>query len=125
MQNKSKLIDLKRKIGQFRLNKKDFHSFNLKKAFMAIDEQFLGRLQEQLSQHTTWPAVYMFKFIIPGSNQGYAQLRSLFGEESRLFTRPSSGGKYISVTVKEMMLNPAEIIDRYRQAAEIEGIIAL
>lgn len=92
---------------------------------MAIHEDFLTRLDEQLSRNSTWPAVYMFKFIIPESNQGYAMLRSLFGEESRLFTRHSSGGKYISVTVKELMLNPAEIIDRYRKAAEIEGIIAL
>ena len=92
---------------------------------MAIDEQFLKRLEDQLSQHTTWPAVYMFKFIISGRNQGYAQLRFLFGEESRLFTRPSSGGKYISVTVKELMLNPSEIIERYRKAAEIDGLIAL
>ena len=67
----------------------------------------------------------MFKFIIPEGNRGYAQLRSLFGEESRLSTRHSSGGKYISVTVKELMLNPAEIIERYRKASEIEGIMAL
>jgi hypothetical protein len=92
---------------------------------MAINDDFLIRLEGQLSQNSTWPAVYMFKFIIPESNHGYALLRSLFGEESRLSTRHSSGGKYISVTVKELMLNPAEIIERYRKAAEIEGIIAL
>ncbi|MBK6963484.1 MAG: DUF493 family protein [Bacteroidales bacterium] len=92
---------------------------------MAINDEFFQRLEKQLELNTTWPAVYMFKFIIPESNQGYALLRSLFGEESRLFTRHSSGGKYISVTVKEMMISPAEITERYRKAAEIEGIIAL
>jgi uncharacterized protein len=92
---------------------------------MAINDDFLTRLEQQLTSYSSWPAVYMFKFIIPESNQGYAQLRSLFGEESRLFTRHSAGGKYISVTVKEMMINPAEIIERYRKAALIEGIIAL
>lgn len=92
---------------------------------MAINEEFLSRLELQLAQNSSWPSVYMFKFIIPESNQGYALLRSLFGEESRLFTRHSSGGKYISVTVKEMMINPGEVIDRYRKASVIEGIIAL
>lgn len=92
---------------------------------MAIQEEFLIRLEKQLTEHTTWPAVYMFKFIIPESNRGYAQLRSLFSDEARLFTRHSSGGKYISVTVKELMLSPAEIVERYRKAAVIEGIMAL
>jgi tRNA G37 N-methylase Trm5 len=92
---------------------------------MAINDEFFQRLEKQLEINTTWPAVYMFKFIIPESNQGYALLRSLFGEESRLSTRHSANGKYISITVKEMMISPAEITERYRKAAEIEGIIAL
>ena len=92
---------------------------------MAINDEFFQRLEKQLELNTTWPAVYMFKFIIPESNQGYALLRSLFGEESRLSTRHSANGKYISITVKEMMISPAEITERYRKAAEIEGIIAL
>ena len=92
---------------------------------MAINDEFFQRLEKQLEINTTWPAVYMFKFIIPESNQGYALLRSLFGEESRLSTRHSANGKYISITVKEMMISPAEITQRYRKAAEIEGIIAL
>jgi hypothetical protein len=92
---------------------------------MAINEDFLLRLEEQLARNSAWPAVYMFKFIIPESNKGYALLRSIFGEESRLTTRHSKGGKYISITVKELMLSPAEIVERYRKASVIEGIIAL
>lgn len=90
-----------------------------------INEEFLKRLEDQLSRHGNWPAVYMFKFIIADSNRDYALLRSLFGDEARIFTRHSSGGKYISVTVKELMLSPAEIEERYRKASVIEGIIAL
>ncbi|HOP13819.1 hypothetical protein [Lentimicrobium sp.] len=90
-----------------------------------INEEFLKRLEDQLSRQGNWPAVYMFKFIIADSNRDYALLRSLFGDEARIFTRHSSGGKYISVTVKELMLSPAEIVERYRKASVIEGIIAL
>lgn len=92
---------------------------------MSIDEQFLERLEKQLGTHGSWPSVYMFKFIIPDNNRDYALLQRLFGDESRLFTRHSKGGKYISVTVKEMMISPEEVINKYREAANIEGIIAL
>lgn len=92
---------------------------------MAINDDFLIRLEQQLNEHGTWPSVYMFKFIIPDNNRDYALLRSFFGDESRVFTRHSSGGKYVSVTVKEMMLSAAEVVERYRKTAEIEGIIAL
>jgi len=92
---------------------------------MKLDEEFLTKLESQMKLHGAWPSVYMFKFIITDNNRDFAILRSLFGDESRVFTRNSSGGKYISVTVKEMMLSAEEVVERYRKAAEIEGIIAL
>lgn len=93
---------------------------------MAINEDFLKRLETQLEGHGTWPQVYMFKFIILDNNRNYAILRSIFGDDESKFTvRQSSEGKYISVTVKEMMISPAEIIERYRRASIIDDIIAL
>lgn len=92
---------------------------------MSIHEDFLKRLEEQLASHGSWPQVYMFKFIIPDNNRNYAILRSIFGDESKFSVRHSSKGKYISVTVKEMMMDPAEVIERYRRASIIEEIIAL
>lgn len=92
---------------------------------MSIDNEFLHRLEKQLGSHGSWPSVYMFKFIIPDNNRDYALLQRLFGDESHLSTRHSKGGKYISVTVKEMMISPEEVITKYREAANIEGIIAL
>jgi hypothetical protein len=100
-------------------------SQNTSKVPPQINEEFLRLLEQRLTRRGNWPAVYMFKFIIADSNRDYAMLRSLFGDEARIFTRHSSGGKYISVTVKEMMLSPAEIVERYRKASVIEGIIAL
>lgn len=92
---------------------------------MAIHDEFLQRLEIQLEQHGPWPQVYMFKFIIPDNNRNYAILQSIFGEFSKFSIRHSSKGKYISVTIKEMMIDPSEIISRYRQASVIEDIIAL
>ena len=92
---------------------------------MAIHEDFVQRLEAQLTNHGKWPQVYMFKFIIQNNNRDYAILRHIFNEDSLLTSRNSRNGKYISITVKEMMMDPAEVMDRYRQAARIEDIIAL
>ena len=92
---------------------------------MAIHEDFVQRLEAQLTNHGKWPQVYMFKFIIQNNNRDYAILRHIFNEDSLLTSRNSRNGKYISITVKEMMMDPAEVMDRYRQAAQIEDIIAL
>ncbi len=92
---------------------------------MAINNDFLDRLEKQLGDHGPWPQVYMFKFIITDNNRNYAILRSIFGELSKFTVRHSSKGKYISVTISEMMMDPAEVIERYKKASIIEEIIAL
>lgn len=92
---------------------------------MSIHNDFLERLEKQLADHGPWPQVYMFKFIIPDNNRNYAILRSIFGELSKFSVRHSAKGKYMSVTIKEMMMDPAEVIERYRKASIIEEIIAL
>lgn len=91
-----------------------------------MDEDFFNRLKERLKEDTSWPSVYMFKFIVPSDNQKIAQVEQLFNsEESTISLRASRNGKYTSVTAKELMLDPQRVIDRYKEAAEIEGIIAL
>ena len=92
---------------------------------MAIHEDFLQRLEIQLNSYGKWPQVYMFKFIVKNNNRDYAILRQIFDEQSVFTSRNSRNGKYISITVKEMMMDAAEIMGRYRQAAQIEDIIAL
>jgi hypothetical protein len=82
-------------------------------------------LREKLEQFHQWPMLYMFKFILPSDNQKIALIESIFGEDSELKTMPSSNGKYISITVREVMLSPQAVIDVYEKASTIEGVIAL
>ncbi|HNX43189.1 MAG TPA: hypothetical protein PLJ84_00070 [Bacteroidales bacterium] len=89
------------------------------------NEQSLERLRILLEKNFSWPSVYMFKLIIPADNRIFAMVKNLFPEEARFFIRNSKSGKYIIITVKELMLNPEEVIARYREALEIEGIIML
>lgn len=82
-------------------------------------------LRQHLINDFTWPQVYMFKFVAPAENRIFALLHELFPEQAEFTNRHSSGGKYVSITVKEMMLSADEVIERYRKASAIEGVIVL
>lgn len=90
-----------------------------------MDTQNFEKLREQLNVHHTWPSVYMFKFIAPANNRIFAMLHDLFPQQAEFTNRHSSGGKYVSITIKEMMLSVDEVIERYQKAASIEGVIVL
>ncbi|AEV31435.1 DUF493 family protein [Owenweeksia hongkongensis] len=89
-------------------------------------EEKYEKLKIQLEEGFEWPTLYMFKFIIPADNEKLAQIESLFNsKEAQINTRESSKGNFISVTVKEMMMSPQRVIDRYVESESIEGIISL
>lgn len=90
-----------------------------------VNEEFLKSLEAKLNETTQWPSVYMFKFIVPTDNRKIALIESMFGEEAQIYTKESSAGKYISITIKVVMLNAIEVIEKYRVAAKVEGLIAL
>lgn len=81
------------------------------------------KFRELLDEEYTWPAMYTFKFIVPADKED--EVRSLFPEQAEVITKPSSKGKYTSLTSQCSMNNADEIIDIYEKAAEIEGIISL
>jgi len=91
---------------------------------MNFDEQFKN-LYEKLSKDKNWPQVYMFKFIIAASNKNIALVESKFSDEATIQQKESSGGKYISITVKEVMLNAEAVIEKYREISTIEGVMSL
>lgn len=88
-------------------------------------DEFYRDLKKKLVENTQFPSVYLFKFIIPNDNQKLAQTQALFGPEAQVVTRKSRNGNYLSISAKEMMLNAQAVIDRYRKAEHIEGIIQL
>jgi putative lipoic acid-binding regulatory protein len=83
-------------------------------------------LRKKLEETAEWPAVYMFKFILKSEPKQIALLESLFNtKEAEVTLRQSGKGNFVSFTAKEMMLNPEEIIARYKSAEGIEGLISL
>ena len=90
---------------------------------MWMDESLL-KLKEQLDLQE-WPEVYLFKFIIPNDLKKIALLTSLFDDGADLKFKNSRNAKYISMSVKELMVSSDSIIEKYINASKIEGLILL
>ena len=80
---------------------------------------------EKLNAVHKFPAVYMFKFVMPVGEGKMEDLVQLFDETSEKSLKNSSNGKYVSITIKELMLSAEKVVERYRLANKIKGIIAL
>lgn len=78
--------------------------------------------KEKLEAQTTFPSLYMFKFIVPVAQQD--ELKALLPNNSIQF-KQSSKGSYVSATIEAMMPNSDAIIAVYEKAAAINGVIAL
>lgn len=84
------------------------------------------RIRKTLDATHDWPALFMFKFIIPADNEKLAQVEALFNATTaEIRLRPSKNGNYTSITAKEIMLSAEAVLERYERAAKIEGLIAL
>lgn len=80
------------------------------------------KLEESIS---SFPTIYMFKFIIKADSKTMALVEAIFDEDADIHHKESSAGKYISITVKQVVMNVDEIIFYYEQASKIEGVISL
>ena len=78
--------------------------------------------KKQLDDHYEWPSKYLFKFIVPSGREG--AFEHIFPGEDLKF-RSSKGGKYISISADVVMNSSEEVMDIYRKAYEIEGVISL
>lgn len=68
----------------------------------------------------------MFKFIVPAQNDSIARVQSLFNTgQAEVILRPSSTGKFVSITAVEMMLSVESVLERYAEAEGIPGLISL
>ncbi len=90
-------------------------------------EAFYASLKEKLEETSTWPSVYLYKFIVPGSNEKIAQIEEIFDNlEAEISTKNSSKGTYTSVSVKVIMASPEAVIEKYKTVGEVvKGVIAL
>ena len=87
-------------------------------------EGVFDKLKAQLEQEE-WPNVYLFKFIVPNNPEYIARVNSLFGAEAEIQSQLSRNGNFVSISIKEMMLDVDSIITIYEESSKIKGLIAL
>ncbi|QQR86415.1 MAG: DUF493 family protein [Flavobacteriales bacterium] len=90
-----------------------------------LNDETKDRLRQRLNEVHEWPSVYMFKFIFEPDQSRLDAVTVLFPAEVEMLRKYSAGGKYLSLTVREVMMSADEVVARYEKAALIEGVIVL
>ena len=93
---------------------------------MSDKDDFYSKLQIQLDDTTDFPADYLYKFIVPASDNQVAEVESVFNNTGAVInTKNSKTGKYVSVSIILKLNTSDEIIAYYRKVEKIKGIISL
>lgn len=90
-------------------------------------EEFYAKLRSQLYDTALWPSVYLYKFIVPTSQDKVKGIEEIFDNMGAVITtKKSRKGNYTSVSVNVKIKDPDAVIDKYKEVAEkIEGVISL
>jgi putative lipoic acid-binding regulatory protein len=89
-----------------------------------MENDVFDGLKKQL-EALEWPSIYFFKFICPSDDEVIAKIVGMFEAESDINFQPSKNGKYTSISIKEVMMNAESIIDIYKAASKIKGVMTL
>jgi putative lipoic acid-binding regulatory protein len=87
-----------------------------------MDENWVNSFRQKLDEHYAWPALYVYKFIVPTGKEDL--IKEIFPFHP-VTEKLSKQGNYTSVTIQMMMQSSDAVIDIYRKAAAVEGIVAL
>ena len=89
-------------------------------------EEFYERLKVELDLSNTWPAEYLFKFIVPTDKDKILKVETAFDCMGAVIkTTKSKTGKFTSISIDVQMKDAQEIIDKYIEVSTVEGIISL
>ena len=93
---------------------------------MSDKDDFYSKLKIQLEDTTDFPADYLYKFIVPASENQVTEVESVFNNTGAVIkTKNSKTGKYVSVSIILKLNSSDEIIAYYRKVEKIKGIISL
>ena len=89
-------------------------------------DDFYTKLLLQLEETTTFPAIYLYKFIIPTDKDEQKKLLSHFDNlGATVDTKHSKNGKFTSFSIRVNMKTAASVIQKYKDVSNIKGIISL
>tara|TARA_R110002126_G_scaffold291495_1_gene453181 strand:+ start:10403 stop:10684 length:282 start_codon:yes stop_codon:yes gene_type:complete len=93
---------------------------------MSDKNAFYLKLKDQLEDTTSFPADYMYKFIVPTYGNQLAEVQSVFDNKGAVIkTKKSKTGKYSSITIVLQLRSAEEVISYYHKVEKIKGIISL
>ncbi|MFE3868978.1 DUF493 family protein [Flavobacterium sp. LS2P90] len=89
-------------------------------------EEFYDRLKVELDMSNTWPALYLFKFIVPTVDDNVERVELAFDCMGAVIkTTKSKTGKFTSLSVDVTVKDAQEIVDKYLEVSTIKGIVSL
>ena len=89
-------------------------------------QEFYERLKVELNNSSTWPSIYLFKFIVPTQDDNVFQVEEAFNCMGAVIkTTKSKTGKFTSISVDVTMKDAQEVISKYIELSTIKGIISL
>lgn len=89
-------------------------------------KDFYERLRTELNNSNTWPAKYLFKFIVSTDLEKIKKVENAFNSMGAVIeTKHSKAGKYTSISIDVQMPNAQKIIDKYLELSTVKGIISL
>lgn len=105
--------------------KEKFEIFESDKNQQAAD--FYIDFKKKLEENQAFPTDYLFKFIVPTDEKVIAEVQAVFAndEKASFSSRDSKNGKYTSLTIKVRVKTADEVVNYYKNASVIKGIVAL
>ncbi|MEO8935050.1 MAG: DUF493 family protein [Xanthomarina sp.] len=90
-------------------------------------EEFYTKLKSQLYDTSSWPAEYLYKFIIKSHLDTLAELEAIFDNIGAVIkTKESKNGNYTSISISVKMKDPEQVVEKYKEVAEkVDGVISL
>ncbi len=89
-------------------------------------DNFYKKLKVQLDETTIFPADYLYKFIVTAEGNKVQEVEKIFDNSGAVIeTKKSRTGKYISVSIVVNLPSSEKVIEYYKEAEKVEGIISL
>ncbi|VAV83397.1 hypothetical protein MNBD_BACTEROID02-1894 [hydrothermal vent metagenome] len=93
---------------------------------MNKESDFFKKLKSTLDDTTSFPSEYMYKFIIPSNQEKIQNIENIFNNLGAVISsKPSKKGKFTSLTIVVVMQSSDQIISKYKEVAQVEGVISL
>jgi len=90
-----------------------------------MDSEKQNKMIDLLDDHHTWPDTFVFKFIYKSDPATDKRLKGLFPDDSECTVKSSKKKNYSSMSVSHRASSGSEVMEIYKEASKIEGVISL